>query len=120
MPDSEIDRVRLGEMLKQAREYLELSQDEVARTVGLPRAAISLIESGQRRVDFLELKRLAEIYQRPVTHFTGEQNIGTALPKDIEHLARTASKLSEQDRRELARFAEFLRSRRAAGESNAG
>ena len=40
-----------------------------------------------------------------------EIEVAAALPEDVEHLARTASKLSEQDRRELARFAEFLNSR---------
>jgi transcriptional regulator with XRE-family HTH domain len=111
MQDSDIERARLGERLKQAREYLDLSQDEVAKRLGLARAAVSLIESGQREVKALELKKFADIYQRPASYFTGEIEVAAALPEDVEHLARTASKLSQQDRRELARFAEFLNSR---------
>ena len=110
MPNSELDRSVLGERLKQAREYLELSQDEVAKKLGLPRTAISLIESGQRRVGAIELQRFAELFQRSVSYFTGEV-ISTQLPEDVEHLARTAKKLSGRDREELARFAEFLISR---------
>jgi transcriptional regulator with XRE-family HTH domain len=111
MQKPEIDRHRLGEALKEAREYLELSQDEVAKKMNLPRTAISLLESGQRKVDALELKQLAQLYQRPVSFFTGEEPVTASIPESVAHLARTASKLSEKDREELARFAEFLGSR---------
>jgi transcriptional regulator with XRE-family HTH domain len=118
MPKSEADRSLLGERLKEAREYLDLSQDEVAKKIGLPRTAISLIESGQRRVDAIELQKFASLYQRPVTYFTGEV-VAAQLPEDVEHLARTATKLSDRDRQELARFAEFLSSRSVARSKNA-
>jgi transcriptional regulator with XRE-family HTH domain len=118
MPNSELNRSALGERLKQAREYLELSQDEVAKKIGLPRTAISLIESGQRRVDAIELQKVAELYQRPVSYFTGEV-VSAQLPDDVEHLARAAKKLSQRDRQELARFAEFLNSRATSRSKNA-
>lgn len=111
-PDAGTDeKMRLAELLKQAREYLSLSQDEVAKVVGIPRAAISLIESGQRRVDALELKKFATTYQRPVSYFTGDEIAEATLPAEVEHLARAAANLSSKDREELARFAEFLQSR---------
>lgn len=106
---SDDDRKTLGARLREAREYLGLSQDEVARAVGLKRPAISLLENGQRKVDALELKKLAEMYQRPVTDFTGVDPVeGGAIPETVQHLARAASKLKEADRAELLRFAEFL------------
>ena len=113
-PEADDERVRLGEKLREAREYLALSQDEVAKNLGLPRTAISMIETGQRRVEALELKRLAEIYRRPVSYFTGEEPASAMMPKDVEHLARAASGLSEQDREELARFADYLKARATA------
>lgn len=109
-PDSE--RTHLAERLRLAREYLTLSQDEVARAVGIPRAAISLIESGQRRVDVLELKKFATVYDRPVSYFTGEEP-SPRIPEEVEHLARAAKNLSSKDREELTRFAEFLLSKAA-------
>jgi transcriptional regulator with XRE-family HTH domain len=108
-PDSERDD--LARLLKEAREYLELSQDEVAKELGVPRTAISLIESGQRKVDALELQKLARLYQRPVGYFTGEEITASGLPEEVAHLARAASKLSDQDRQQLAQFAEYLRAR---------
>lgn len=108
------DRKELGTRLKEAREYLGLSQDEVARAIKLPRSAISLLEAGQRKVDALELAKLADIYQRPVSDFTGAAAPARAPPA-IAHLARAAAKLSDQDRAELMRFAEFLGARAAKG-----
>lgn len=117
MPDSDLNRAELAERLKQAREYLELSQDEVAKKLGIPRSAVSLIESAQRRVDAIELRRFAQLYQRPVSYFTGEV-VSAAIPQDVEHLARAAKKLSQRDREELARFAEFLSSRAGSRKQN--
>jgi transcriptional regulator with XRE-family HTH domain len=110
-PPTEIDRQALGVRLKEAREYLELSQDEVASVLSIPRSAISLIEAGQRKVDALELQKLAEVYQRPIGHFTGEDPEPAVLPEAVQHLARAAAKLTDRDREELMRFAEFLQTR---------
>lgn len=107
----DVNRQLLGSRLKEARDYLELSQDEVAKALDLPRSAISLIEAGQRKVEAMELKRLAEIYQRPIGHFTGESASGTPMPETVQHLARAAAKLTDKDREELLRFAEFLQVR---------
>ncbi len=106
------DRRSLGVRLREAREYLGLSQDEVAKAVGLTRPAVSLIESGQRKVDALELKKFATLYQRPVADFTGDAEIINApMPENVQHLARAAAKLTENDQAELLRFAEFLRAK---------
>ena len=107
----EDDRQLLGTRLRQAREYLELSQDEVAKVLDVPRSAISLIEAGQRKVDAIELKKLARIYQRPIAYFAGEEGSSHPIPETVQHLARAAAKLTDKDREELVRFAEFLESR---------
>ncbi len=109
------ERKTLGAKLRESREYFGLSQDEVAHAVGLTRSAISLLESGQRKVDALELKKLAELYQRPVAEFTGEVDVvDSPVPETVQHLARAASKLTEADRAELLRFAEFLGAKASA------
>jgi transcriptional regulator with XRE-family HTH domain len=107
----DFERNDLARLLREAREYLELSQDEVAKELGVPRTAISLIESGQRKVDALELQKLARQYQRPVGYFTGEEITSSGLHEEVAQLARAASKLSDQDRQQLAQFAEYLRAR---------
>jgi transcriptional regulator with XRE-family HTH domain len=109
--DDETERRRLGEKLRDARKYVGLSQEEVAGILKLPRTALTDIENGQRKVEALELKRLAELYRQPVSYFTGEDDAASPLPADVAHLARQAAALSAKDREELGRFAEFLRAR---------
>jgi transcriptional regulator with XRE-family HTH domain len=106
------DRKTLGERLREAREYLGFSQDQVATFLGIPRSALSLMETGQRKVDALELKKLAGLYKRPVGHFTGEEVEDITFGADMKHLARKVSELSPDDREELGRFADFLRARK--------
>jgi transcriptional regulator with XRE-family HTH domain len=104
-------RKLLASRLREAREYLALTQEEVATSLKLPRSAISLIETGERGVEALELKKFAEVYRRPIEYFTGEVNREPELPSEVVHLARTASKLTAEDREELLRFAKFLQSK---------
>jgi transcriptional regulator with XRE-family HTH domain len=106
------NRRTFGERLRSAREYVGLTQDDVARHLSIPRSALSHSETGQRKVDALELARMAKLYQRPVSWFTGEENpLDADLPEEVAHVARAAASLSSQDRQELARFADFLKSR---------
>ena len=110
--DMEGDRRAMGERLREAREYLGFSQEEVAKYLNISRSALSNIETGQRKVDALELKKLASLYKRPVTSFTGENPDDLAVGEEVAHLARKASELSAEDRAELGRFADFLRAKK--------
>jgi transcriptional regulator with XRE-family HTH domain len=60
---------RIIERLKIAREESGLRQLDVAKKVKRPQSYISRIESGEYRVDVLELKRLANIYSKDVEWF---------------------------------------------------
>ncbi|MGE0281379.1 MAG: helix-turn-helix domain-containing protein [Rhizobiaceae bacterium] len=113
--DDELERRMLGDRLREARKYVGLSQEEAAAILKLPRTAVTDIESGQRKVEALELKRLAELYRQPVSYFTGEDAAAAPLTADVAHLARQAASLSPKDREELGRFAEFLRGRAGVG-----
>jgi transcriptional regulator with XRE-family HTH domain len=52
--------VVLGEILADARERHGLKQAELAEKLGLPPSYLSKIENGTRRVDVIELIRIAE------------------------------------------------------------
>ncbi len=113
--DDDDARRRLGERLREARKYLGLKQEEVASYLKLPRTALTDIENGQRRVEAIELTRLARLYRQSVAYLTGEDEAAASLPADVAHLARKAAALSEEDREELGRFAEYLRARSQSG-----
>lgn len=118
MTDSDDDaaRRRLGERLREARKYLGLKQEEVATYLKLPRTALTDIESGQRRVEAIELTRLARLYRQSVGYLTGEDMQTEDLPPDVAHLARQAAGMSPNDREELGRFAAWLQTRAKAGD----
>lgn len=55
--------------LKKARLEAGLTQTEVAKKIGRPQSHISNVESGQQRVDVIELKRFASIYRKDINYF---------------------------------------------------
>ncbi|CAN5700842.1 hypothetical protein BH11PAT2_BH11PAT2_05460 [soil metagenome] len=57
------------ERLKAARLETGLTQTDVARKLDRPQSHISNIESGQQRVDVIELKRFAKIYKKDISYF---------------------------------------------------
>ena len=71
MSDERSIQTILSERLKEVREYRGFSQEEVARHLGVPRSAISLIESALRRVSAEELSQLAKLYQTTMESLTG-------------------------------------------------
>jgi transcriptional regulator with XRE-family HTH domain len=108
-------RQQLGERLREARKYLGLKQEDVAAFLKIPRTALVDIESGQRRVEAIELTRLAKLYKQPVAYFTGEEAVASEFSPGIAHLARKAASLSDKDREELGRFVEYLQARSQIG-----
>ena len=55
--------------LKKARQEINLKQEEVARKLKKPQSYVSKIESGEKRLDIIELKRFADIYKKPIDYF---------------------------------------------------
>ena len=55
--------------LKKARKDAGLTQVQVAKKLACTQAYISKVESGQLRVDVLELKKFAKIYGKDASYF---------------------------------------------------
>ena len=55
--------------LRAAREQAGLSQVEVARRLGKPQSYVSKCESGERRVDVVELAAFAAVYGKALEEF---------------------------------------------------
>lgn len=66
---------KFREKLVQARKDTGLTQAEVARRLGKPQSFVSKIESGERRVDFVELEVLAHLYNKSLSFFTLDQSL---------------------------------------------
>jgi transcriptional regulator with XRE-family HTH domain len=101
----------LASRLREAREFANLSQGFVAEQTGISRSAISEIERGQRKVESLELKRLAAVYRMPIDYFLGPDDpelAGAAPDQTVQALARATQDMTPDNRREVLRFALFL------------
>jgi len=57
------------ERLKKAREEAGLSQSEVAKLLNKTQSYVSKIESGQRKIDVVQLKEFAKIYKKDLDFF---------------------------------------------------
>ena len=57
------------EKLRQARLEAGFTQLEVAQRLGKPQSYISKCESGERRVDFIELLDFSKQYKKPIEYF---------------------------------------------------
>ncbi len=119
-PTENTDILDLARRLREAREFLNLSQQFVAEQSGIPRSAISDIERGERKVESLELKRLAELYRMPVDYFLGNDPReylpeGEADPT-VQALARAASEMGPEEKQEVLRFALFLANYKGPGQ----
>jgi len=114
------EKESLAKRLKEAREYLGLSQEYVAHQTGIPRPAISEIEAGRRKVDSLELKRFSKLYGRPVEFLLGtneEAAVASAADPVELKLRPMMRSLKQEDREEILRFVEYLRHRRSSTEA---
>lgn len=58
--------------LVKARHDAGYLQEEVAKRLGKPHSFVSKCELGERRLDVIELQRIAKIYGKTVNYFLGE------------------------------------------------
>ncbi len=63
------DRTRLLELLKRVRAEAGLTQAQVAKKLGQPQSFVSKYESGERRLDVLELRQVCRASSISIQQF---------------------------------------------------
>jgi Zn-dependent peptidase ImmA (M78 family)/transcriptional regulator with XRE-family HTH domain len=108
-----MDYAELGRRIRQAREEASLAQDVVAQHLGLTRSAVSLIESGKRKVDSLELRLFSQLIGKNILFFLDDDDaiistssLDNSDPTQILFSANQVVDIS-QDRIQIERFAKF-------------
>ena len=100
------EREKIAERLKDARSLSGLSQENAAKLIGLPRPAISEIESGKRKVSAEEIIQFSNLYKVDVSWLLlKEESIESA---EIKIAARELSKMKEEDRKMLLDILKIL------------
>jgi len=99
----------MGARLREAREFLGFSQEVVAEALGVPRASVSAMESGRRKVSSLELRDLARLYKRPLEFFYDDKGGDAVEDEATQALFRATRNLTRDDKEQVVRFAEFLK-----------
>ncbi|MFB3815718.1 MAG: helix-turn-helix domain-containing protein [Terriglobales bacterium] len=64
----------LLEKLRLARHQAKLTQAEAATAIGKPQSFISKCESGERKIDVVELSELAGLYDKDMDFFIARSN----------------------------------------------
>jgi len=59
----------LVKQLKKARKEAKLNQNEAARLICVSQSYISKVESGQIRMDIIQLKNFAKVYGKSIDFF---------------------------------------------------
>ena len=95
----------LYERIKEARTELHLSQDNVAKFLGVNRTAIVEIESGKSKVSADELGKFSELFQIPADELLNGRS--TEMP--VQMFARRFGALDEADQQEILNLIEFKR-----------
>lgn len=95
----------LYERIKEARTELHLSQDYVAKFLGVNRTAIVEIESGRRKVSADELGKFSELFQISADELLNGRS--TEMP--VQMFARRFGALDEADQQEILNLIEFKR-----------
>jgi len=96
--------MELATRLKEARKYLNLSQEYVGGLLGLKHSAISEIENGKRDVSATELKFLCEIFGVSVEEllYGKKSEIGVIF-------ARAFTDLTDEDKNEIMNLIQLKR-----------
>jgi Zn-dependent peptidase ImmA (M78 family)/transcriptional regulator with XRE-family HTH domain len=101
--DRGFDRIKLGASVRSAREKAGKSQQDVADALGVPRTAVTNMESGTRAVSTLELSKLADLLRQPVAVFfaadrTNMEELSVVLPRALPAVMESPEMGAEVER----------------------
>jgi transcriptional regulator with XRE-family HTH domain len=96
--NSNDDRGKVGNRLRDARVMAGLSQEQAAQSMNLNRPAISEIESGKRKVSAEEIIQFSDLYKVDKLWLLLEDNQDSnELPPQVKFAARELSKLKPEE-----------------------
>jgi Zn-dependent peptidase ImmA (M78 family)/transcriptional regulator with XRE-family HTH domain len=104
-----MDAAQLGHRLRAARDRRNLSQQEVADALGLPRTAITNMETGARAVSTLEITKLADLYGQTPAYFLSPKEEEAEDLFVVLHRVLPEIEAAPQTKREVGRILDLYR-----------
>lgn len=103
----------IGERVKSARESAKMSQKELAEKIGFETAtALSLIETGDRKISVEVLQKIADILHYDLNYFLGKEEKNSV---NIKVALRADKNLTSADKQQILEFVEFIKTKRKNG-----
>ena len=113
------DADTLGARLRRYRRSKGWTQEELASKLGLDRSSVACYEGGRRTPDIETIKKLSGLFGLSIDVLCGwsvaPETLVVRGDPDIDVWLRSTKDLSDADREELLRFADWLRSRPPKG-----
>ncbi len=103
----------ISQFIKDKREQIGMTQDELATKVGVKAATISLYESGDRNPDLDRLKKIAEAFEIPVATL-----LDIEVPKENLDIALRSEKLNAKQIDDVKRYIQLLKYERQTQKGN--
>lgn len=94
----------IGKKIKIARIYADLTQEELAQKLNFGKQVVKRMESGNRKIDISELKKISEITGKSIDFFYEEESkiksdkyidVSDLDNKEIEIIKATIDKIRE-------------------------
>jgi len=83
----------IGKRIKELREKFNITQEKLAKRIGIPRPAVSQIESGKREITSTELKKISEIFEISIDELLSPQGIEK---KDVNSKRRKSPRFNKE------------------------
>ncbi len=98
-----------NDRIKKLREELDIEQKELAKRIGIDKGVMNRIELGSRPVRDEELSKLADVFGVSVDYLLGRTDIRNYEEYTIAaHTDDRTQQLSDEDRKQLDDFIDFL------------
>jgi transcriptional regulator with XRE-family HTH domain len=110
----------IGRKIQQAREARDLTQVELAQTLGITQAALSNYELGKRRLYLHQIEEIARLLNKDLEYFIGSNNeVAPERSLDVSSLEDKVisgiKAMDEGDLRGLSEYIDFMTWRKKHG-----
>jgi len=96
----------IGLKIKEAREFANMSQKDLADKIGYESAtAISLLESGERKVSIGDLQKMSDIFKLDIKFFLGQKE----KKPDFLFALRADKSLTQSEQDQILNFIDFVK-----------